>query len=238
MGIDWGGRVAGEDDQGKGGYTVIVIMSQRPDRRLHVEFAKRLETNDVEEQIKEINDYIRRYHVTQIAADFGYGHVQIQQLQLEWGDRIKAVYSTQGAKRPYSFNSDQNMITIDKAQILGEFFESLDQYEFSVPFADPLQIEWLIEHIANIEITSHTVGGMLRKKYGKRGPSHPVDGLMALVYAWVAFKFDRTQGFSNMNLYNYGGSNRSMPKPALARAGRGRTGVSARVMSRSGYTRT
>jgi len=237
MGIDWGGRVAGEDDQGKGGYTVVIILSQRPDRRLHVEFAKRLEVANIEEQIKEISDYVRRYHVAQIAADFGYGHAQIQLLQAEWGDRVKSVYSTQGAKRSYAFNGDQNMITIDRSQILGEFFESLNQYHFSVPFAEPAKIEWLIEHIANIEITSHTVGGMLRKKYGKRGAANPVDGLMALVYAWTAYKFDRTQGFTNMSINNYGGGNRSMPKPALAQMGPRRSGISARRVIRGGHMR-
>jgi hypothetical protein len=63
-----------------------------------------------------------------------------------------------------------------------------------------------------MESSIRTIGGQPVKTYIK-GPS-PNDGLMALMYAYMAYKFDATKGFSIKPGIN--GNEQSAPKPILA----------------------
>ncbi len=55
-------------------------------------------------------------------------------------------------------------------------------------------IEWLIDHCTSMESKIRTTGGQPIKTFQK-GPG-PNDGLMALMYAYMAYKFDITSGFT------------------------------------------
>lgn len=232
MGIDWGARVAGEDDAGRGGYTVVTILSRHDNEKWKLEFAHRMETDNIDKQIEIINDYIRKYHVQYICADIGFGHAQVQRLQQQWGERCLSVFSSQNMKKAYNYNSDTNMITIDKSVVMEEFFDYLMQYRFCFPYKEPDRIEWLAEHISNIEIVSKQVGGMVRKRYVKQSATRPVDGLMSLIYGFVAYQYSRTNKFSNMSARDQG-DGRNMAKPQLANVSKSVAGV-----MRGGYRKT
>jgi len=221
-GIDWGQRISGEDDEGTGGYTVFIVMSRLPQGKFRVEFAHRMEQSkvagdDETSQLAEIAKWIRHYNCKVVACDFGAGHVQNQLLTEQYPDRVKQVFSTAGCKQSYKFDRRKNMITIDKHQVFEEVYDLiLDQKAFCFPYGEPAKIEWLMRHISNIEIiTKAYSSGSTRKIYQKQASNRPIDGAAALVYAYVAYKFQQSAGFTNMQGLSFTG-NRNMPLPGGA----------------------
>ena len=61
------------------------------------------------------------------------------------------------------------------------------------PWQSYEQIQWLIEHCCSMEKEVRTFQGKVITRYVKG--SGPNDGLMALMYAYLAHKFFITQGF-------------------------------------------
>lgn len=216
MGIDWGGRVSGEEDPGTGSYTVVVILSIMSTGKLKLEFAHRLENEDPNEQLELISALIRKYNVRNICADAGYGYNEIKRLRTVWHERVKAVYSSQSLKRVYTYNEETNDITIDLGRVEEEFFDFLIQDKFCFPYAEPEKVEWLAEHISNVEIETRKVNGILRRRFQKKSITKPIDGLMALVYCYVAIQFGKTHAFTDMRASNRLDSKRNFPKAQLA----------------------
>jgi len=70
----------------------------------------------------------------------------------------------------------------------------LKEGRIKFPFGSYDRIDWLIEHCASmdIKVTKDKSGEPIRK-FVKGGS--PNDGLMALLNAYLAWKFDVTQGF-------------------------------------------
>lgn len=213
MGIDWGGRTVEDSENSTGSYTVSIILSEQPDGKIRLESAERMNTEIVEEQIKIIGDKMMKYNVQEVCADIGYGHAAIQRLQEQFGDKIKGIYSTGNMKRSYSFTKETNTVTIDKSKTFEEVWDLLQQFKFCIPYGDPGKIEWLIEHISNIEVTPRKVGGMLIKKFDKSSATRPVDGFAALVYAYVALQYRKTGGFANIGFSSNYQNGRNMPSP-------------------------
>lgn len=222
-GIDWGQRVSGEDDEGQGGYTVFVVISRLPGNKFKLEFAKRLEQIQVTSavhtntQIEELKRYIRLYNCKFVGVDHGAGHTQNQLLEEAFPDKIKKIFSTAGAKNIYRHDKKSKLITIDKHKAFEEVFDLIrDQRAFAFPYADESAVEWLIEHLTNVEVvTKRLTNGTTRKVYDKTGPTRPIDGAAALVYAYVAYKFQQSSGFANLQANNYG-QGRNMPLPGGA----------------------
>ena len=216
MGIDWGGRLSGENDTGTGSYTVVLIISAMPLNKIKLEFVCRSDIADPDEQIEFISRLIRKYNVKDVCADAGYGYNEIKRLQTIWQDRVRAVYSSQNIKKVYTYNQEMNAVTIDLCRVEEEFFDALIQDKFCFPYAQPEKVEWLVEHISNIEIEIRKQGGMLRKRFLKKSVTKPIDGLMALVYAFVAYQFSKTLGFANMDAIKRPDTRYNMPRAQLA----------------------
>lgn len=217
MGIDWGARVSGEDDEGSGGYTCCVIMSRLPHNKFRIEFAHRMEQADVAAQLEQLNKWIRQYNCKVVCADHGFGGPQNQELLKSFPDVVKKVFSTAGCKVPYKSDPKNSMITIDKHLVFEEVYDLLlSQRAFCLPYAEPVRVEWLMQHISNIEIvTKAYMAGSTRKVYQKQSPTRPIDGSCALVYAYVAYKFQQSSGFTNLQGPTFAGS-RNMPMPGGA----------------------
>jgi len=219
-GIDWGQRISGEDDEGQGGYTVFTVISRLPQGKFKLEFAHRMEQTSVigpEGQLDDILNWIRLYNCKVVACDFGAGHVQNQMLKDKYPDRVLEIISSANCKSTYRLDRENKQITIDKHRVFEEVYDLLlDQKAFCFPYKEPIRVEWLMRHISNIEIVASTGGsGQIKKTYRKQGPSKPVDGICSLVYAYVGYMFQKTQGFNDMNQPAFTG-NRSMPMPGLS----------------------
>jgi len=80
------------------------------------------------------------------------------------------------------------------------------------PFGDYEKVAWLIDHCASMEIKpSVSKGGDPSVHYVKGGT--PNDGFMALLNAYIAYKFLVTSGFTNNNPLLQSQSFQQMKKP-------------------------
>ena len=216
-GIDWGQRISGEDDEGSGGYTVFFVMSRMPEGKFRLEFVHRMDQAKVvgpSGQISEIMNWIRHYNCKVVACDYGAGYVQNQILQEKFPGKVFEVVSSANVRETYKFNRKENQITIAKHRVFEEVYDELiESKNFCFPYKEPQKVEWLMQQIANIEIvSSQTQSGQIRKMYMKQGPTKPIDGAAAMVYAYTAYKFQATSGFVNLGAPNYRGG-RTMPLP-------------------------
>lgn len=233
-GIDWGQRLSGEDDEGSGGYTVFTVISRMPHGKFRLEFTHRMDqrlvTGDTG-QLAEMMSWIRHYNCKVVACDFGAGYVQNQVLKEKFPDRVMEIVSSANCRDTYKLDKTKKQITIDKHRVFEEVYdEMMDRGSFCFPYKEPQKVEWLMQHIANVEIVSSiSNSGQIKKQYIKQGPTKPIDGACALIYAYTAYKFQKTSGFSSLHSPTYQG-NRSMPLPGggamrpMARMGAGNRG--------------
>lgn len=197
MGIDWGGRVSGVDDTGSGSYTVCTIFSILPTGHIKLEHASRLSTNDTDEKVKKVTDLMRRYNVIKCVADKGYGQSEGQRLQKLHGiDRFSMCEWGGHTKKAIGFDQDSNTIRADKHVAHEIFFDEMRQEKFCFPFnlQAEQELDWLLDHMVNIEVITVEKQGMLRKEYRKK-TGKETDGLASLIYAYTAFQFWKTNGF-------------------------------------------
>lgn len=217
MGIDWGGRISGEEDPGEGSYTVVTILSKTFEGKYRLEYAERVEYDKLDDLCNRISLLIRKYNCQHVFADHGYGKDRIDRLRDTFGNHVKAVYTGgTNLKKGYSYNDEIAMVTIDKHYVLEEMFNFMQQYNFIFPCKHEEKVDWLWDHICGVEIFSVEQSGMIRKRFKKKRSTQPIDGLMALAYAYTGMRFVQTNGFTNHGANFNSKSKRNMPKPILA----------------------
>ena len=86
------------------------------------------------------------------------------------------------------------IISYNKDLMIEEVFDLFRKGKIRMPWKSYEYLEWLIDHCTSMESKIRVSGGQPIKTYTK-GPV-PNDGLMALIYAYMAYKFDLTKGFS------------------------------------------
>ena len=86
------------------------------------------------------------------------------------------------------------IVSYNKDLMIEELFDSMKKGKVRFPWQSYEHIEWLIDHCTSMELQQRVVSGQPVKKYIKG--SVPNDGLMALMYAYMAYKFDLTKGFT------------------------------------------
>lgn len=220
MGIDWGGRVSGEEDPGEGSYTVVTILSKTFEGKYKLEYAEKVEFDKLDDLTKRITLLARKYNCQSIFADHGYGKDRIDRLREEFGDKVKAVYTGgTNLKKGYSYNDEIAMVTIDKHYALEEMFNFMQQYNFIFPGKHEEKIDWLWDHICGVEIYSVEQSGMIRKRFKKKRSTQPIDGLMSLLYSYVGMRYEQTNGFTSYSSNFKSKGKRNMPKPILSGGG-------------------
>jgi hypothetical protein len=89
-------------------------------------------------------------------------------------------------------------IVFERDFYIGEFFDLLKKGQIKFPYGDYDKIGWLIAHCASMEIKPSI------SKYGDPSihyvkGSSPNDGLMAMLNAYIAYKFLISKGFTENN---------------------------------------
>lgn len=182
MGIDWGGR---NDTNEKGAYTVVTILQKVGDK-YQIKWTERLTFSDHMKQIARIRELIMLYNSVSIVADQGYGHVQCQILQNEYGPRVKAAYYAPNSKSKMSYNEDTWQLTIDRNAYIEEIIDIINRGQLEIPWKSPAKCEWFIRQICNTEIKLSQKQGNVFKSYEKVDPRKPNDSLHSLNYAYLA----------------------------------------------------
>jgi len=217
LGVDWGGKV--DDSTPGGSWTVATVMSRdltgTEKIPYRVEHCELIPEQKQSLQIEIIEEIMKNYGIGSVVADIGFGHQQLIELQMRYGDRVKACYSSGNIKKPLDYNSKNFMITINKDIIIEEMVELFRNGRVLFPFGEPDKIDWLMRHCTSMQIEHFDIHGAKRKRYKKT--TRPNDGLMALMYAYLAIKFKVTSGFTNLTARDYG-DGQAMPSPHMAYA--------------------
>jgi len=194
LGVDWGGKVD-NDNVGRGqSYSCVVILSADPDGVLRVEHAHKLKKHDFDYKIETIKEVYRRFGVTRGVSDWFFGQDVVYDLQRGYRDRFLGAQGSGSLIKPVKYREDELIITYNKDLMIEEILDLFWKGKIRFPWKSYEYLEWLVEHCTSMESTVKQVSGQPMKHY-KKGTG-PNDGLMALMYAYMAYKFDITNGFT------------------------------------------
>lgn len=205
-GFDWGQKanldmMAGKR-QGKS-YSCAVVLTAHGPELFSVEFATKLNRNDMQEKQDIVEEMFRRYSVSLSVGDIGDAHDLTEILQRKHGDVFLGSRAANHVKGNIKFNDDvfPKEIVFDRDYYISELFDLLRRGCIKFPRKSWSQVEWLINHCCSMEVkvTTDRKGDPIRH-YIKG--STPNDGFMALLNAYLAWKFDVTQKFNINNPAN------------------------------------
>ena len=194
LGIDWGGKNDSKDDIGGQSYSCAVVLSVGIDGTLSIEHAHKLRKNNYEYKKDTVYEMYRRFGIQRGVSDWFFGQDVVHDLQLRYKDKFLGAQGSGSLVKPLKYREDELIITYNKDLMIEELFDLLRKGKIRFPWKSYENIEWLIDHCTSMEVKQRIVAGSPIKTYVKG--SSPNDGLMALMYAYMAYKFDITSGFS------------------------------------------
>lgn len=205
MGIDWGDKADDDETIEEGGdqrgqsYTAIVVNSI--DRRgiMTVENAYRLKRNDFEYKIEVVQELFRRFRIRGAAADYMWGSDVVNHMQgtLNYGSKFLGCVNSGSLAAMLSYKPKEQRVILNKDLMLDEVFTMFRKGKIVFPgMPDAAEkLAWLVDHCTSMEVRSAIRYGSPIKKYVKG--LAPNDGLMALLYSIIAYRFIATSGFKN-----------------------------------------
>ena len=201
-GFDWGQRSSLELATGRArgrSYSCGVILV--PDGNVfNVEFATRLMKNDPEYKEQHVEEMFKRYNLALAVGDIGDAGDLTHRLQKKFDERFLASRASHRITGHIKYSSDEwpKTIVFEKDYYISEVLALLRDGRIRFPKKSYMRIEWLIEHCASMEIkiTKDKSGEPLKKFVKGAGQN---DGLMALINAYLAWKWDVTGGFNIKN---------------------------------------
>lgn len=206
LGIDYGAKadleqIANPEKSKQGqSYSTAVILTCRAPGLLSVEFATKFKRNDIESKKGLIDQLLRQYSINLSIGDIGYSNDFSQLMHTAHGDRylVSRAHSKVNGHVKYSQDAFPKEIVFERDFYLAELFEQLKAGQIKFPLGDYEKISWLINHCSSMEIKpSISRIGEPTIHYAKG--STPNDGLMALLNAYIAYKFIITNAFTNTN---------------------------------------
>lgn len=205
LGADWGKKVDlanGKKSTGAS-YSVFVILKVEGPQLFSVEFATKFPKNDIHYKMEVLEQAMINYNVKIAAGDIGYGHEIMTELQHIYGDKFLATEAS-GSKinGKIKFDADELTIRFEKDYFIEEMFNLIKKGAIRFPFGSWEQCAWLVHHCSSMVAKSEMDKfGNTKVKYSKG--SSPNDGFMALINAYLAYKYDVTNGFKmNARLTN------------------------------------
>lgn len=206
LGIDYGARADAEQlanpESNKGGqsYSTAVVLKAKGAGILSIEFATKFKRNDPESKKGIIDQIMRQYNVKLAVGDIGYSNDFSVTLANIYGEKYLVSRASGKLNNHTKFNQDlmPKEILFERDYYIAELYEKMKKGLIRFPFGDYDKIGWLIEHCTSMEIKpsiSQNLDPVLH--YVKSGS--PNDGFMALLNAYIAYKFILTKGFSSMN---------------------------------------
>lgn len=208
MGIDYGARadleqlanpekirVTGQS------YSTAVILKANGPNLLSIEFAHKFKRNDMEYKKGFIDQLMRQYSVTLAIGDIGFSNDFSAILHQIYGDKYLVSRAHPKVNDHVKFSADAypKELVFERDYYIGELYEQMKKGMIRFPYGDYEKIAWLIEHCCSMEIkpSISRMGGDPQIHYVKG--STPNDGFMALLNAYLAYKFIITRGFTTNN---------------------------------------
>jgi intein/homing endonuclease len=208
LGIDYGARadleqLANPEKIRASGqsYSTAVVLSVKGPNLLSIEFATKFKRNDMESKKGIIDQIMRQYSVQLAVGDIGYSNDFSSLLHQIYGDKYLVSRAHNKVNGHVKFTTDAfpKEIVFERDFYIGELYEQMKNGMIRFPYGDYEKVAWLIDHCCSMEIKPSTsrIGGDPEIHYVKGGT--PNDGFMALLNAYIAYKFLITRGFTNNN---------------------------------------
>lgn len=177
-------------------YSTAVIITVEGAGRISIERADKFKRNDFASKKETINYFMRKYSANLTVMDLGFTGDLSEVMQTEHGDKFLSSTASHRVNEHIKFNDQvfPKVITFERDYWIAEFYEQMRKGNIRFPLGDYEKIAWLIQHCTNMEIKpSISRAGEVTPKYVKTGPN---DGFMALLNAYIAYKFYISNGFS------------------------------------------
>jgi len=208
LGIDYGARadleqLANPERVTTGGqsYSTAVVLSAKGPNLLNIEFATKFKRNDIESKKGIIDQIMRQYSIQLAIGDIGYSNDFSALLHNVYGDRylVSRAHNKVNGHIKFTMDAFPKELVFERDHYIGELYEQMKKGMIKFPFGDYEKIAWLIDHCCSMEIkpSISRMGGDPTVHYVKG--STPNDGFMALLNAYLAYKFIITRGFTNNN---------------------------------------
>jgi ssDNA-binding Zn-finger/Zn-ribbon topoisomerase 1 len=208
LGIDYGQRsdieqLADADNFKLSGqsYSTAVVLSVKGPSLLYIEFCTKFKRNDPESKRGIIDHMMRNYSVDLAVGDIGYSNDFSPELHNIYGDKYLVSRAQNKVNNYVRFRDDTfpKEIMFERDYHIRELYELLKKGQIKFPFRDYEKCAWLIDHCASMEIkpSISKTGGDPVVHYVKGNT--PNDGFMALLNAYLAYKFLISKGFKNNN---------------------------------------
>lgn len=210
MGVDWGGKVDMDNASSGQSYSCVVVISADNSGTLSVEFAYKMKSTDFQHQQEFVHTMFKNYGLRLAVADIGYGQAVVKELQKMYGSRFLSCNASGVQKKNVIYDSEELQLKWNKDYYIEEMFDLMKKGKIRFPWKSFEKIDWLIDHITSMEMDYKTDSSGIPKKMYKKGPT-PNDGFMALIHAYLAYKFEMSRGFT-INLNNPNQVNAVMPR--------------------------
>jgi hypothetical protein len=177
-------------------YSTAVVIAMTGPQRISIEFATKFKRNDTASKKALIDQIMRQYSCNLAICDIGFAYDFNQTLQLEYGDKFIASQALPLVREHIKFNENvfPKIITFEKDFWIAELYDQIKNGNIRFPMGDYEKVAWLIQHCTSMEIKpSISRTGDITPHYIKG--STPNDGFMALLNAYIAYKFYISQGF-------------------------------------------
>jgi hypothetical protein len=193
-GIDWGG--------GQFAFTVLWIMAKDDEGRWRLAYVRKFNERDPMKQVQIIGDCLTVFNVKQAVADIGYGAVQVSELQKRLGSRV---IGCQYVRRPeiplerkerdeYGQRIAQMLVLADRSFWIETAISHIKHKDLAghptpkliLPWANPQDVEWLIDHFTCIEMEEQETVSGKRYHHYTHPEGQPDDALHAFIYALIA----------------------------------------------------
>ena len=206
MGIDYGLRadmeqLANPERKAAGqSYSTAVVLSAKGPNLLSIEFATKFKRNDDESKRGIIDQLMRQYSVQLSVGDIGYSQGFSDTLHNAYGDRyiVSRAHGKVNDHIKYRADAFPKEILFERDRYIAELYEVMKKGQIKFPYGDFEKIAWLVEHCASMEIKP-TISRIGEPTIHYVKGSTPNDGFMALLNAYLAYKFIITKGFTSNN---------------------------------------
>jgi hypothetical protein len=211
LGLDWGGKPDVDGIKRGQSFSCGVILTVDHSERFEIQFATKLKQVDFEFKKDFVENMFRLYDVRSAMGDIGFAEDLSSELKKIYGERYRTVRSSSMVSGGVKYNKDELEVVIDKDKIISEIFTMLRKGKIRFPWASYERIIWLVQHCCSMESKIVVRHGLPHQTYIKGKIQN--DGLMALIYAYLAYKFDKTRGFK---ISSHMENKSLLPKPLLA----------------------
>ena len=181
-------------------YSCAVVLSLVGPNLLQIEFARKFKHNDFASKKAEVEHLMRMYSANVTVCDIGFSNDFCELMHNEHGEKFIASNAVARITDHIKYNKEVYPKTIyfERDYYIGELYDQMKKGQIRFPYGSYELMSWLVQHCTSMEIKpSISRTGEVTPHYAKG--SQPNDGFMALLNAYIAYRWYQTNGFTIKN---------------------------------------